>query len=197
MKTFWAGIVLLIGLILILEIILVRPYAFRGSVIEPAVPAPEIDLAATSDERFTLADSKNKVTLLFFGYTSCPDVCPIMLREIRQLNEMLAEKSKDVQFVFVTVDPERDTVDRLTEYLGAFDPAFIGLTGSMAELSEVWDAYGITQQVDLTSGKAGAMISHTARSYLIDRQDRLRLTYTFGTPVEDIRQDILYLLRNE
>ncbi len=197
MKTFWAGVGLLTGLMLILGLELVRPYAFHGSLIEPAIPAPEIDLTATSGGRFTLAGGENKVTLLFFGYTSCPDVCPITLGEIRQLNGMLAEKSKDVQFVFVTVDPERDTLERLQKYLNAFDPAFIGLTGSTAELSKVWDAYGVTRQVDLTSSAAGALISHSARLYLIDRQGRLRLTYTFGTPVEDIRQDILYLLKNE
>ncbi|NPV78091.1 MAG: SCO family protein [Anaerolineae bacterium] len=197
MKTFWAGVGLLTGLVLMLGLKLIRPYAFHGTVIEPAISAPEIDLTSTSGGRFSLAAGENKVTLVFFGYTSCPDVCPITLGEMRQLSEMLAEKSKDVQFVFVTIDPERDTLERLQKYLAAFDPAFIGLTGNMADLSKVWNAYGITREVELTSSAAGVLISHSARLYLIDRQDRLRLTYTFGTPVEDIQQDILYLLKNE
>lgn len=196
MKEFrlWVEIGLVVGALLVLGLNLSRPYQFRGSTIDPPEPAPEMALSATTGGGYSLEDSTGKIRLLFFGYTSCPDVCPITLGEIKGLIEALGDRGKEVQLLFVTVDPERDTVERLRKYLGAFHPSFIGLTGSLPELSKVWADYGVVRQVDASASSAGPLISHTARLYLIDRQGRLRLTYPFGTPVEDIRQDVLHLV---
>lgn len=175
-----------------------RPYSLRGSQIDAPGPAPEIELNDANGNLFRLSEQKGKLALIFFGYTSCPDVCPVTLAEMKQVRASLGNKAGQVQFVFITVDPERDTPERQRKYLALFDPAFIGLTGSVAEMEPVWAAYGVYRAVDKNDETAaGYLVEHSARTYLIDRQGRLRLTYAYGTAREDIVQDIRYLLRKD
>ena len=80
---------------------------------------------------------------MFFGYTNCPDVCPLTLAEYREIKSRLGEKADQVEFVFITVDPDRDTPERMQAYVGSFDPAFIGLSGNLAEMEKVWSGYWV------------------------------------------------------
>ncbi len=171
-----------------------RPPAFRGALLEPVQPAPPLQLQSATGEPFRLADYRGKVVLLFFGYTSCPDVCPTTLAEMRRLYHNL-ERPADVQIVFVTVDPARDTPERLATYVQRFDPSFLALTGTQDALQAVWDAYGVYREEQEVDSAAGYLVAHTARVYAIDKAGNLRLTFAFGTSAEDIEHDVKILLQ--
>jgi protein SCO1/2 len=174
-----------------------QDYEFRGSLIDPPAPAADFTLQDQHQHPYTLSDQKGKVVLLFFGYTNCPDVCPVTLAHFKQIKADLGEQAGEVQFVFITVDPERDTAERLKDYLPNFDPGFIGLTGSRADLEPVWKNYGVYQARQETGSAAGYLVDHTARTYLIDRQGNWRLTYPFEMEKDAILSDVRFLIKSE
>jgi protein SCO1/2 len=137
------------------------------------------------------------VVLLFFGYTSCPDVCPTTLAELRQaLSEFNEQDAQQVRVVFVTVDPERDSPERMQEYVDQFNPAFIGLSGPETSLEKIWTEYGVYREIADEQSAAGYIVNHTARVSLIDRQGNLRVSFSFDTPVADIVHDLKIVLKN-
>ncbi|MEN4041573.1 MAG: SCO family protein [Anaerolineaceae bacterium] len=193
-KGLWLGLGLLGGVMLVAALTFFRPYQLKGSAIDPPNPAPEIVLSSTHGGDYRLSAQKGKLVLIFFGFTSCPDVCPLTISDMRQLRNRLAHRAENVDLVIITVDPARDTLERMANYLGAFDAAIIGLTGSEAELEAVWASYGVWREIDPGATAAGYLVNHSTRMYLIDRNNRLRATYAFGTPVADIEADLRYLM---
>ena len=194
---------LLVGLIAFLLIAAVaagvflfsKPDTFRGTTYaEPYPAAPEILLTAGSGNRFQLTEMRGKVVALFFGYTSCPDICPTTMAELKQALSQLGNRSDQVQVLFVTVDPQRDTPEKVQEYLNHFNPDFVGLSGSEPELSRVWSDYGVFRQVVEGTSAAGYIVDHTARVTLIDQQGNLRVSFPFDTPVKDVVHDLNLLL---
>lgn len=170
------------------------PYQYQGSLFDPALPAPDFELSDQNGKPYQLSDQQGKVVLLFFGYTTCPDVCPVTLAEFRRVKQALGEQAGDVQFVLVTVDPERDTPEKLGTYVEQFDPAFTGLTGSPEALRGVYRDYGVyVEKVDSDSS-VGYLVDHTARVYAVDKQGNLRLTYPFGMDVAKMSEDVTHLL---
>ena len=192
-------ILLTIGLVLglagVVAYYLLQPYTLKGSKIDTPVLAPDFSLASSQGSRYQLSQNPGKVRLLFFGYTTCPDVCPATLSEMKALTTRLGSQAKDVQVVFITVDPDRDTPEKLSRYLAAFNPAFIGLSGAMNELEPVWKSFGVYREIRTGATAAGYLVDHTARLYGVDKQGRLRVTYSFGTPVDAILSDVRYLLK--
>jgi protein SCO1/2 len=169
---------------------------FRGTLYDPALPAPEIELARADGSSFRLSEMRGSVALVFFGFTSCPDVCPTTLSDLHRANEELGGAADQVKVVFVTVDPERDTPEKIQKYVSIFDPSFVGLSGSMDELEPVWRDYGVYREVDeVASSASGYLVTHTARVYLIDQDGNLRLSYSYGTPTEDIVHDLKILFK--
>ncbi len=195
---------LLVGAIALLVITVVSaatfffslPAVFRGTTYgEPYPPAPQIELTQTDGKEFRLTDQKGKITLLFFGYTSCIDVCPTTMAELKRVMEGLGDSADSVKVVFVTVDPERDTPDKLQAYIDHFSPDFIGLSGSIDNLEKVWSDYGLYREITPPEeGEQGYSVDHIARVSLIDTDGNLRLSYAFQTPVGDIVHDIKLLL---
>jgi protein SCO1/2 len=173
------------------------PAGFRGTTYaEPYPVAKEIELSTANGSRFSLRGEQGKVILLFFGYTSCPDVCPTTLAELKQALEKLgAEKAKQLQVLFVTVDPERDTPERIQEYVDHFNSDFIGLSGTENDLQVIWNNYGVFREIVDGSSSAGYIVNHTARITLIDQHGNLRVSFAFDTPVEDIVHDLKLLLK--
>ena len=104
-------------------------------------------------------------------------------------------KPNQVQVVFVSVDPERDTPEKIQEYVEHFNQDFIGLSGSTDELQIIWDNYGVFREKVESDSAFGYIVNHTARTYLIDADGNLRLSYGFQTPVEDIVSDLKILLK--
>jgi protein SCO1/2 len=194
---------LLVGLIVFLLIAVVaagvwlfsEPASFRGTTYaEPYPVAPEIDLARANGDRFRLSETRGKVVAVFFGYTSCPDICPTTMAELNQALERLGDKSDQVQVLFVTVDPERDTPERVQEYVNHFDPSFIGLSGSAPELAKVWSDYGVFREIVDGTSAAGYLVNHTARVTVIDQQGYLRISFPFDAPVQDVAHDLDLLI---
>ncbi|MFN2165088.1 MAG: SCO family protein [Anaerolineae bacterium] len=170
--------------------------SFRGSVLDEPLAVPDFSLTNQRGETFHLSAQRGNVVLLFFGYTQCPDVCPTTLATWRQVHEALGDDAGRVRFVFVTVDPERDTPERLGLHVGAFNPDFIGLTGAPDELQPVYDFFGVYFEKDTSSGSAaGYLISHTATTFVLDPEGNWRLRESYGTPVEDLAYDIRELLQ--
>jgi protein SCO1/2 len=196
-KTLWVGFIslLVIG-VAALTLIFAKPASLRGtSYDEPYPKAPEVELVKANGEAFRLSGQKGKIVLLFFGYTSCPDVCPTTLAELKQVMDKLGDKTEQVQVVFVSVDPERDTPEKIQKYVEHFNQSFIGLSGSPADLQVIWDNYGVFHERVESDSAFGYIINHTARTYLIDVDGNLRLSYGFQTPVDDMVSDLQVLLK--
>ncbi|MEJ2511244.1 MAG: SCO family protein [Anaerolineales bacterium] len=191
------GVILVVAIGLGIFLGFLQEYAFNGVVYENPKPAPQIILNGSDDAQFNLKSLSDKIVLIFFGYTSCPDVCPSTLSDMKRVTKLLGDDADSVQVIFITVDPDRDTVEKLNSYLSLFDPKFLGLTGSVNDLEKVWDEYGVYREVDTSSKTAaGYLVNHSSRLYLIDQKGRLFLTYGYGTSPESIAEDIEYLISN-
>jgi len=172
-----------------------EPYQFKGGEISPAAIAPSLDLTDQDGNPFTLAQQKDKVSLIYFGYTTCPDLCPTTLIDFATVKDELGEDAAKVDFILVTFDPERDTEARLKEYLNFFDPEFIGLYGDEAQTEQFLQDYGVTiKRIEYPNSSTGYLIDHTALIYVIDKDGRLRLTYPYGTDPLMIVEDMNYLV---
>ena len=171
---------------------------FRGSVWSQPIAATDFTLTDQHGQPFRLSAQLGKVVLLFFGYTSCPDVCPTTLSAWKRVHEELGDEAGRVRFVFVTVDPERDTPERLGVHMDLFNPDFIALTGTLDELEPVYEAYGVYyEKVEAPESALGYLVNHTSSGYVIDPQGNWRLRHAFGTMSADIVHDIRELLRGD
>ena len=149
-KILWVGIgaFLFVALAEFAALLFLNPPGFRGAAyMEPLPPAPEIELTQADGGTFRLSDQRGRIVLLFFGYTSCPDVCPTTLAGLKLVLEELGDKAGSVQVLFISIDPGRDTPERAQEYVNHFDPSFIGLSGSQAELEKIWKDYGVFREI--------------------------------------------------
>lgn len=145
--------------------------------------------------RRSLSDFQGKVTVVFFGYTHCPDICPTTLSELAATMNLLGEKAKQVQVLFISVDPARDTPDLLAQYVPAFHPSFIGLTGSPEDIAKVAKQYqAFYKRHDAGEGKPYTM-DHSAGSYVFDRQGHIRLNVPYGSGAAIFAHDIAALLK--
>jgi protein SCO1/2 len=168
---------------------------FKSGLFEPPRAAPDFNLQGSNGSRLLLSEYRGKVVVLEFGFTFCQEVCPVTLAHLKEAHEKLGDAAKDVQVIFVTVDPKRDSAERLAQFLGAFNPTFLGATGTPEELQKMRDAYGIFAEEVVSRNKAlGYEVNHSSFIYLIDRDARLRILVPFGKPVDDIVNDIKLLL---
>jgi protein SCO1 len=197
-KILWVGFssLAVVVLAILLTLTFAKPASFRGTEYGTPYPAaPQIELIKSNGEIFRLSGQKEKIILLFFGYTSCPDVCPTTLAELKLVMDDLGDKTELVQVVFVSVDPQRDTPEKIQEYVEHFNTGFVGLSGPIDELETIWKDYGIFREEVESDSAFGYIVNHTARVYLIDMDGNLRFSYGFQTPVEDIVNDLELLLK--
>ena len=170
-----------------------RPHVFHGVVMQSLAEAPEIDLQATTGETIGLNEFSGKLVVVYFGYTHCPDVCPTTLSTLDKALDEMGNGADDVQVVMVTVDPERDTVELLTEYMGFFDDSFVGLTGSRADIERVATTYGVFFSANEGDIESGYTVDHTAHLMVIDQEGHLRLVFPPDLGAEEIAADLAYL----
>jgi protein SCO1 len=154
-------------------------------------PAPEIALTDEQANPFSLAEVRGSPTLVFFGYTHCPDVCPATFGVV---NQAMREAGGGVRVVFVSVDPERDTTEAMAQYVRYMPTGYTGLTGTPAEIRRVTDDWGVTYARIDTGSASGYAMAHTADLYLLDAEGRLRARFPFGTeepPIVAALQELL------
>jgi protein SCO1/2 len=174
-------------------------YEFKGVQFDPPAPIPDFELMADNGQPFRLREAHRDITLVFFGYTFCPDVCPLTMVDVKDALAQLepAERAR-VQVIFISADPERDTPEVLDRYLSAFDPTFIGLTDDFEKIQEVMRPFGaFAEKEEATGSAAGYLVSHTARLYLLNAGHEIILTYPFGFEPEDLSSDLTYLLNKK
>jgi protein SCO1/2 len=168
---------------------------FRGSAIgTPAPQALDFNLQRTDGSTFNLSEQKGKVVLIYLGYLNCPDYCPATMAKYQQIAEELGEDAADVEFVFITVDPDRDTPEAIAAYVANFDPSFIGLTGSPEQLERVWNGYGAGRVIQEVDSEIGYVVSHSTRIWVIDQDGLLRITFPFEMSATDMAHDVRLLL---
>lgn len=151
----------------------------------------------SQDGPVKLEDLRGKVVVLYFGYTWCPDICPTSLGVLSMaLNELSEEELSRLQVVFISVDPERDTLERLKTYVGFFHENMVGVTGSTDEINQVVRLYGAAyRKVEDGNSAMGYMMDHSANLYLIDKQGALAKTLIHGVSAEQILTDLKQLLQ--
>ena len=160
----------------------------------PPRAAPDFSLTGSNGADVKLSRYRGKVVALGFGYTSCPEICPTTMAFLAQARKELGASAGDFQVLYVTVDPERDTPDKLRRFVTAFDPSFIGATGTQAQLAAVRDAYGVQVKRLAPMSDGNYLIHHSSFVYLIDRGGDIRAIMPYGVAVDDIVHDVKALL---
>src|SRR5579859_8025157 len=160
-----------------------------GSVFDPPRVLKDFTLTDQTGKPFHLSDLHGKAALVYFGYTHCPDYCPITLADFTRVRKALGDADPQTAFVFISVDGTHDTPPVLATYLSVFDPSFIGLTGDVATVQQVGTDFAVyfTQTPD-------GQISHATRISLLDPDGKLRISYLVGAAPQAIAQDIRKLL---
>lgn len=165
---------------------------FNGIDITGAPYARDVQLTDFNGQPRRLSDFKGQVVMLYFGFVQCPDVCPTALSRAAVVKQQLGPAASDLQVIFVTVDPERDTPELLREYMAAFDPSFLALTGSAQAIQATADEFRAYYK-KVPTGSSYTM-DHTALSYVFDRQGRIRVVLRHEQSAADYAADIGRLL---
>jgi protein SCO1/2 len=160
--------------------------SLKGGVISPTMAAADINLTDHNGQPFQLSKYRGKVALVFFGFSNCVDECPATMALIRQALDTAGVTTKDVEVVMVSTDPATDTPQSMKEFMGRFNPAFLGLLGTPDQLAKSWQDYGVTV---LDGGE-----THSSFTYVVDKKGNLRETFSPDTSSDDIAADLKVLL---
>ena len=139
--------------------------------------APEFTLTDQDGSKVSLSDFKDKVVLIFFGYTHCPDICPMTMSVMNKVVDQLGDQADQVQVIFVTIDPERDTQEKLKSYMPYYNENFIGLTGSLEEIDKVADDYNIFYSKEEVNSTSQYLMGHNSSVLLITPDGEIFLRY--------------------
>lgn len=167
------------------------------TLIDPGREVRAFRLPSSAGGQLALEDLRGKAVLLYFGYTHCPDFCPLTLAEYKSVKAQLGELAQQVTFVFISVDGARDTAPVLTEYLARFDPEFVGFSGDDATLAQIQPDYGFyyRRRVDTTTS-AAYLVDHSTRTYVIDPQGELVASFTYDTSTGDVASAMRWWIEN-
>jgi protein SCO1/2 len=168
---------------------------YQGTQIEPPVALSDFTLPSSLGRELSLSELRGKPTLIFFGYSFCPDVCPLTLSELKEAKASLGAEGEELQVLFVSVDGERDTPELLARYLAAFDPSFVGVQGDDVTLRRIGKEYGLYYQKQTPEGTSAAyLVDHSSPTYLVDADGQLRTIFSYGTPPETIAEGVRGIL---
>jgi protein SCO1/2 len=168
---------------------------FKSIDITGADYAKGFELADHNGAQRTLADFKGKVVVVFFGFTQCPDVCPTALTDLAEVKRLLGPQGDKLQGIFVSVDPERDTAEVLKAYMANFDPGFLAMRPTPAQLPEVAKAFKIFYKKVEGQTPTSYTMEHSAGSYVFDTQGRVRLYTRPAIGAQGLADDIALLLK--
>ncbi|BES70830.1 SCO family protein [Marinobacter nanhaiticus D15-8W] len=169
---------------------------WNGKNISGLMPELEFDLINSQGDPVSSNDYSGRVRMLFFGFTSCPDVCPTTLQKLNQVTSALSpELQEEVLTLFVSVDPQRDTPERLTEYVDFFGGDIVGLTGEELQLRELAKRYRTTFGYEEPGPDGNYAVSHSSAIYVFDREGNPRLLIRPNLSGEEIRHDLVALIQ--
>jgi protein SCO1/2 len=173
-----------------------RATGYRGILLPDAEPRPDFVLTDMNGEAFDFrAETEGKLALLFFGYTFCPDVCPVHMASIAAVKRDLSvDEQRRMRVVFVTADPRRDTAERLLSWLGNFDPDFVGLRGTEAEVDSIMLGLALPAAIRDTAAGPDYAVGHASQVIAFPPGDGFRVIYPFGTRQADWKHDLARLL---
>ena len=168
----------------------------HGAVLDQPYVVPETTLTDTEDEPYSLVtDTDRPLTLVFFGYTHCPDICQTVMSSLASALTRLDDQDRErVDVVFVTTDPARDDARALRTYLDRFDPSFIGLTGDLDTVIDIGKPLAVAVEKGDKLPSGGYEVTHSTQVTAIDDRDRVPILWTQGTPSADFAEDIHRLL---
>lgn len=166
------------------------PPAGQFTRLSPARPAPDFIFRNTAGGMTFGHDLQGKPTLLFFGYTHCPDICPTTLSDFKKVKQALGADGDKVNYVFVSVDGERDTPELLKQYVGIFDPAFKALTAHPSVVASILNDYGGKVIIDKSKSETAYSVSHTSDAYLIDAQGQWRAVLPLSMAPEEVAKEV-------
>jgi protein SCO1/2 len=167
----------------------------EGTAIDPPRELTDFELTSRDGTPMSLSDLRGKPVLLYFGYTFCPDICPTSLADMVRVKRDLGEQADEIAFVFVSVDGQRDTPERVDAYLENFDADFIGLTGEPNTLRQIGPEFGLYfEQRQVAGTSASYLIDHSTAIYLIDAEGKLQMIYGYGMPPDVMTADIQAML---
>ena len=154
----------------------------------------EISMESTFGEPLSLSRFQGRFVLIYFGYISCPDICPTTLMVVKQAVKELRNSGEEVQVLFISVDPERDSLEQMKIYLEFFDPSFIGLRGNLKEIHKVVKQFGgFFKKNKENQSAVGYLVSHTGYVYLLDRQSRVRKMFSSKVDSHEIVETVILL----
>ncbi|MER3461577.1 MAG: SCO family protein [Armatimonadota bacterium] len=194
-------IALLVGLPLALGLMILSQrdqYQPFGTRLVTARPAYNFTLTAADGKATQLSDYRGKVSLIFFGFVNCPDVCPTTMLELGKVYKALSPQERSrVQVMMITVDPERDTREVLGKYVSFFDKSFVGLTGTPAQIAQTAQNYGVFYQKANIKSAQEYTVDHSATVFAVDPKGNLRLVYSNGKPAQTdkVVQDVRWMLK--
>jgi protein SCO1/2 len=163
----------------------------HGTTVGDPLPAAPLHAVGADGRPYELASEKGHLVLLYFGYTHCPDICPATLADWARARRALGPKAGAVRFVFVSVDPERDTPAIVLAYARQFDSTFVGIAPTAIELETIKKAWGIAAFKEPTGTEGGYGVAHPAQAFLLDREGRVTLMYPPGTRAEELASDLV------
>ena len=168
--------------------------SFKAVDITGAEYARELSLSDADGKPRQLTDFKGKVTLVFFGFTQCPDVCPTTLAELAAVKRQLGKDGERLQGVFVSVDPQRDTPEILKAYMASFDPSFVALRGTPEQTQAAARNFKVFYAQVPGKTEGSYTVDHTAGTYVFDAQGRVRLFVRYGSGADALAHDLKLLL---
>ena len=168
--------------------------SFRGADITGAEYAKTLSLPDASGQPRTLGDFKGKVTVVFFGYTQCPDVCPTTMAELAQVKKALGADGDKLQAVFVSIDPERDTPEILKSYMASFDPNFVALRGTLAQTEATAKEFKVYFKKVPGKAEGSYTMDHSAGAFVFDARGNVRLFERYGAGAEALTADVKALI---
>lgn len=169
----------------------------EGVLVAGGKPLPDFILVDQKNSNFSLDSVRGRPIILFFGYTNCPDICPLAMRKISDSLNSLGSAKGHFAVIFITVDPLRDTPERLADWTARYYPDAIALTGDIEELKRVWTSYGVARSEDYETSSGGGgfyYVSHSAVIYIADKNHVLRYILTPEMSPEDFKQSLMRVM---
>ena len=185
---------LALGILFAIGIVTQKPVSLNGTLIEPAEPIEGFTLMS-GEGPIDTRDYEGKFLILVFGYTYCPDLCPTTLSRVAQTINLLGAKADPIKVMMVSVDPERDSPQRVWEYTTSFHHSFLGLTGTEEQIRDVADRFGIHYERSQEEVSSGYLVDHTTTSIVLDRRGGIVLLWSFDLTPEQMAEDLQFLLK--